>query len=162
MKHRAYCDSAIGILEIIADDKNILAIDFVKTRKANNHNALTKRCVVELKKYFLGKIKSFSIPYKFFGSEFQNKVYTALIKIPYGAVISYGDLAKMIAKPKAARAVGQAVNKNKIAIVVPCHRVVGSDANLVGYASGLWRKKRLLALENGVLTNIKNCPKIRS
>ncbi|MDP2812806.1 MAG: methylated-DNA--[protein]-cysteine S-methyltransferase [bacterium] len=162
MKHRAYCDSAIGILEIIADDKFILAIDFVKTRKANNHNALTKRCVVELKKYFLGKRKSFLVPYKFSGSEFQNKVYTALAKIPYGAVISYGDLAKMIAKPKAARAVGQAVNKNKIAIIVPCHRVVGSDANLVAYASGLWRKKRLLALENGVLTNIKNCPKIRS
>lgn len=147
MKYFSYYNSPIGILEIVADDKFILAIDFVKIQKSNNNNALTKKCVVELREYFAGKRKIFSVPYKFSGSDFQNKVYELLIKIPYGAIISYGDLAKMLGQPQAARAIGQAVNKNKIAIIVPCHRVLGSAGELVGYASGIWRKKRLLDLE---------------
>ena len=147
MKYFSYYNSPIGILEIVADDKFILAIDFVKIQKSNNNNALTKKCVVELREYFAGKRKIFSVPYKFSGSDFQNKVYELLVKIPYGAIISYGDLAKMLGQPQAARAIGQAVNKNKIAIIVPCHRVLGSAGELVGYASGIWRKKRLLDLE---------------
>jgi methylated-DNA-[protein]-cysteine S-methyltransferase len=147
MLYFSYYNSPIGILEVVADEQAILVIDFVKIQKPNNNNALTKKCVVELKEYFSGKRKVFSVPYKLSGTIFQNEVYRSLIKIPYGNIISYGDLAKMIARPKAARAIGQAVNKNKIAIIVPCHRVLGSTGKLVGYASGIHRKKSLLALE---------------
>lgn len=147
MLYFSYYNSPIGILEVVADEQAILAIDFVKIQKPNNNNALTKKCVVELEEYFSGKRKAFSVPYKLSGTIFQNEVYQSLIKIPYASIISYGDLAKMIDRPKAARAIGQAVNKNKIAIIVPCHRVLGSSGELVGYASGIHRKKSLLALE---------------
>ena len=154
MKYIAYYKSPLGILKITAADKKILAIDFVPARgglkkkiQSNNNNALTKRCVVQLREYFNNKRNKFNLPLELAGTAWQQKVWQALIKIPYGSIISYSDLARMVGNPKAARAVGGAVNKNKIPIIIPCHRVIGADGKLVGYEGGLWRKRQLLDFE---------------
>jgi len=144
---KQYFKSPLGILEIVADNKYILSINFVTKVKQDKSNALTKQCVVQLRKYFKGQIKVFDIPIKLSGTLFQQKVYLALSKIPYANVISYQDLAAMSGNFKAARAIGNTVNKNRIPIIIPCHRVLGSSGKLVGYAGGLWRKKMLLDLE---------------
>lgn len=144
---QAYLKSPAGILEIISDDKNILAVNFVKKSKQEKNNALTKQCVVQLKEYFAGRRKVFDLPIKLSGTVWQQAVYLALSKIPYGSIVSYADLATMAANNRAARAVGGAVNQNHLTIIIPCHRVLGSSGQLVGYAGGLWRKKHLLELE---------------
>ena len=101
----------------------------------------------QLDEYFAGKRKKFDIPIKLEGTDFQIKVWKELLKIPYGETCSYLDIAKRIGNPKASRAVGMANNKNKIIIIVPCHRVIGSNKKLVGYACGLEVKEKLLELE---------------
>ena len=101
----------------------------------------------QLDEYFAGKRKKFDIPIKLDGTDFQIKVWKELLKIPYGETCSYLDIAKCIGNPKASRAVGMANNKNKIIIIVPCHRVIGSNKKLVGYACGLDVKEKLLELE---------------
>lgn len=101
----------------------------------------------QLDEYFAGKRKKFDIPIKLDGTDFQIKVWKELLKIPYGETCSYLDIAKCIGNPKASRAVGMANNKNKIIIIVPCHRVIGSNKKLVGYACGLEVKEKLLELE---------------
>ena len=144
---QAYLKSPMGVLEIVADDKNILAVNFVKKSKQDTSNALTKQCVAQLKEYFAGRRKIFDLPIKLSGTVWQQAVYLVLSKVPYASIISYADLATMVANSGAARAVGGAVNKNPLTIIIPCHRVLGSKGQLVGYAGGLWRKKRLLELE---------------
>ena len=146
--YKDYYKSPLGVLEIIADNENILAINFVKNIKVRKGNALTKQCVVQLKEYFKARRKAFDLPIKISGSDWQVRVLLQLSKIPWGAVISYQDLAAMSGNAKAARAIGRAVNKNKIPIIIPCHRVVGSRGQLVGYAGGLTKKQALLKLEN--------------
>ncbi len=101
----------------------------------------------QLDEYFAGNRKQFDIPIKLEGTDFQIKVWKELLKIPYGETCSYLDIAKRIGNPKASRAVGMANNKNKIIIIVPCHRVIGSNKKLVGYACGLEVKEKLLELE---------------
>jgi AraC family transcriptional regulator, regulatory protein of adaptative response / methylated-DNA-[protein]-cysteine methyltransferase len=98
--------------------------------------------------YFDGTLKNFQIPLKTPGTEFQEKVWNQLQKIPYGETCSYLDQAKAIGKPKAVRAVANANGMNRIAIIIPCHRVIGTDGKLTGYGGGLWRKKYLLDLES--------------
>ncbi|HHW04142.1 MAG TPA: methylated-DNA--[protein]-cysteine S-methyltransferase [Thermoanaerobacterales bacterium] len=105
----------------------------------------------ELLLYFDGKLKQFTVPLDLRGTDFQKKVWLQLLKIPYGKTASYGDIARAIGKPRASRAVGGANNKNPVPIVVPCHRVVGSDGSLVGYGGGLVLKKFLLGLEGARL-----------
>jgi len=146
--YKAYLKSPLGVLEIITNDEYIVAINFVKNIKKDKHNALTKQCVVQLKEYFKGRRKVFDLALKLSATAWQQKVWLNLVKIPYNSVISYSDLAAMTGNDKAARAVGGAVNKNKIPIIIPCHRVVGVKGELVGYAGGLARKKKLLELEN--------------
>jgi AraC family transcriptional regulator of adaptative response/methylated-DNA-[protein]-cysteine methyltransferase len=101
----------------------------------------------ELKEYFSGRLKKFSVPIIFPGTEFQKKVWNKLINIPYGKTISYEELAQRIGIKKASRAVGTANGMNRIAIIIPCHRVVNKNGMLGGYGGGLWRKKKLLKLE---------------
>jgi AraC family transcriptional regulator of adaptative response/methylated-DNA-[protein]-cysteine methyltransferase len=103
----------------------------------------------ELAEYFAGERKDFEIPLQVVGSDFQKRVWNALQRIPYGQTRSYRDLAKAVRSPDAVRAVGQANGMNRVAIVIPCHRVVNADGRLGGYGGGLWRKQRLLALEQG-------------
>ena len=105
----------------------------------------------QLTEYFAGTRREFDLPLIQCGTEFQRRVWAELKKIPYGKTISYGELAKKIGSPKAARAVGGANNKNPIAIVVPCHRVIGSGGALVGYAAGVDKKRFLLELERRVV-----------
>lgn len=101
----------------------------------------------EIIKYLEGNLKEFTIPFSFKGTEFQKKVWTELLNIPYGETRTYKELAEKVRCPKGPRAVGGALNKNPIAIIVPCHRVVGSNGKLVGFAGGLDIKSRLLELE---------------
>ncbi len=102
----------------------------------------------EILEYFDGKRKSFTFKFEAAGTEFQKKVWNALLSIPYGETCTYKDIAKAVGNEKASRAVGMANNKNPITIVVPCHRVIGASGKLVGYAGGLSMKEYLLKMEN--------------
>lgn len=106
----------------------------------------------QLAEYFDGKRTTFDVPLRPHGPPFHMRVWNALLGIPYGETISYGELAKRVGDPTAARAVGAANGANPIVIVIPCHRVIGADGKLVGYGGGLWRKRTLLDLEFGRLT----------
>jgi methylated-DNA-[protein]-cysteine S-methyltransferase len=105
------------------------------------------QCTEELIEFFNGKRKKFDIPVCQSGTAFQQRVWNELVNIPFGKTISYLELARMLGDEKVIRAAAQTNGKNKIAIIVPCHRVIGSDKSLVGYAGGLWRKKWLLQHE---------------
>lgn len=149
-------DFEIGELAICEENGKIVLVNVVKTKEdieemAKNsiqkETSLIKNTKQQLDEYFAGKRKKFDIPIKLEGTDFQIKVWKELLKIPYGETCSYLDIAKRIGNPKASRAVGMANNKNKIIIIVPCHRVIGSNKKLVGYACGLDVKEKLLELE---------------
>ena len=110
------------------------------------------RVITQLDEYFSGSRDRFDLPLAPAGTEFQQKVWNALLEIPFGATESYGDLAARLGDPKATRAVGLANGKNPISIIVPCHRVVGADGSLTGYGGGLERKRWLLVHEGALLT----------
>ncbi len=159
-KQLSYKDipSPVGLIRAIASDKGLVAIiwegeDYKRTKlsvpvQENNHPILLQT-EKQLSEYFENKRTTFEIPLDFKGTEFQVKVWEALLKIPYGATKTYGDLAKILGDIKAVRAVGGALNKNPISIIVPCHRVVGASGKLVGFAGGLENKSILLDLECG-------------
>jgi len=111
-------------------------------------NRLSDLVFEQIEEYFAGERTSFDFPYKLNGTDFQKKVWQALIEIPYGETRKYKEIATKVGNPNASRAVGMANNKNLIMIVVPCHRVVGSGGKLVGYAGGLLMKRKLLEMEN--------------
>ena len=111
--------------------------------QANRDSAL------QLKEYFLGKRTCFEMPLDYQGTPFQISVWQELLKIPYGETRTYGDIAKILGKPGSARAVGMANHNNRIAVVIPCHRVVGSNGSLTGYAGGISLKEKLLLIEQG-------------
>jgi methylated-DNA-[protein]-cysteine S-methyltransferase len=106
-----------------------------------------REAVAQLDEYFRGRRKEFTLELQLSGTEFQKQVWRELLKIPYGRTVSYGVLAAALGKPGSARAVGGANHRNPVSIVIPCHRVIGADGQLVGYGGGLWRKKWLLAHE---------------
>ncbi|HET6565669.1 MAG TPA: methylated-DNA--[protein]-cysteine S-methyltransferase, partial [Xanthomonadales bacterium] len=108
---------------------------------------LMSRVQQELSDYFDGQLQEFTIPVQASGTAFQESVWQVLMEIPYGQMVSYADVAHRIGQPEAVRAVGRANGDNRMAIIIPCHRVVGSDGKLTGYGGGLWRKKYLLSLE---------------
>lgn len=108
---------------------------------------LLARAVAQLEAYFAGRANAFDLPLDLHGTPFQRSVWQALLRIPAGGTRSYGEIAREIGAPRAVRAVGAAVGKNPVSVVVPCHRVIGVDGSLTGYAGGMDRKKALLALE---------------
>jgi len=110
---------------------------------------ITRQAADELARYFAGELTDFQVPLETRGTEFQEAVWAALRKVPYGETVSYGQQARRIGRPEAVRAVARANGDNRIAIIIPCHRVIGADGSLTGYGGGLWRKKRLLELERG-------------
>ena len=110
-------------------------------------NPLLRSAAAQLDEYFRGKRKRFSLALRLEGTDFQKTVWRRLAEVPYGRTITYSDLAAALGRPGAPRAVGQANHRNPISIIVPCHRVIGGDGRLVGYGSGLWRKRWLLAHE---------------
>ena len=143
---RACYRSEIGPLEIVGNQKAILTITFVENEFISDRTlpASIKECLRQLGEYFKGKRRKFSVPLLLDGTEFQKAVWRQLQKIPFGATASYGDVARAIGNPGAFRAVGNANNKNNIPIIIPCHRVIGSDGKMVGFGSGIWRKEWLL------------------
>lgn len=141
-------DSVIGRI-VVEDDGSFITrlyIDntFIGTGDKSRLFTVAK---TQLEEYFCGKRREFDIPLKLNGTEFQNTVWNALLTVPYGKTASYKDIAALIGKPKAARAVGGANNKNPIMIIVPCHRVVGANGSLTGYAYGTDIKQKLLDIE---------------
>ena len=116
----------------------------IELKERGEHNL---RLISQLDAYFAGKLREFTIPLDLRGTPFQRRVWDLLCHIPWGETRSYGQIAKALGRPKAARAVGRAVGTNPVSIVVPCHRVIGSDGTLTGYGGGLDRKKALLKLE---------------
>lgn len=145
---KAYYQSPLGFIEITGTEKGILTLDFLEeVPKVEQADFCLGEALIQLDEYFQGKRKEFTLPLLLEGTEFQKIVWQELQRIPYGETKSYGEVAKAIGKQKAARAVGNANNKNKLAIFIPCHRVVGSNGSLTGYASGLWRKEWLLRHE---------------
>lgn len=148
-------DTCVGKITIIADDKALMAIYFGESSDGiEQETPLIKKAYQQLSEYFAGERQNFDLPLRFEGTDFQKKVWLNLQKIPYGKVCSYKQLAVMSGNEKACRAVGMANNKNKLAIVVPCHRVIGSNGKLVGYAGGLDIKTKLLELEASSLKAI--------
>ncbi|WP_245732067.1 methylated-DNA--[protein]-cysteine S-methyltransferase [Thalassotalea agarivorans] len=144
-------DSPVGHIELCASKTHLLSVSFVdKPLKSAKHSAILRAAEQQLSEYFSGDRTQFHLPIGQTGTEFQQKVWQALQDIPYGETISYKTLAQRIGNPKAVRAVGGANNKNRLAIVVPCHRVIGQNGKLVGYASGVDTKQKLLSLE-GIL-----------
>jgi methylated-DNA-[protein]-cysteine S-methyltransferase len=148
-KYFSYLESPIGIVEIISDGENLVSVNFVdeKGKESVKGNRITIAARKELGEYFKGKRKEFDLPVSFSGTEFQKKVWNALLEIPFGAVATYSDIANMIGNPKGVRAVGLANSKNPISIIVPCHRVIGKNGKLTGYAGGLDRKEWLIEHE---------------
>jgi methylated-DNA-[protein]-cysteine S-methyltransferase len=118
--------------------------DGIRLQEDGEYNAAVAR---ELDAYFAGKLRRFTVPLDLRGTPFQRRVWELLCDIPYGETRSYGEVAQAVGNPKARRAVGQAIGRNPVAIVVPCHRVIGSDGGLTGYGGGLPRKRALLDLE---------------
>ena len=150
MEHWAIYKTKFGFVRIVEQDNKVVDICFEREAKENKKNSskFTDNVFAELEEYFLGKRKQFDFEYKLTGTPFQIKVWNALAKIPYGAICTYKDLAVAVGCPKACRAVGQAVHNNPIGIALPCHRVIGSNGELTGYASGLDFKIKLLKLES--------------
>lgn len=146
----SYYESPLGVLKIVSDDNYLLEVSLVQEKCIKeNKNIIVERCLNQLDEYFEGKRKTFDIEYKLIGTKFQKQVWSELSKVPYGTKISYKDLAIKINNPKAVRAVGTAVGKNKILIIIPCHRVLNSGTGLGGFsAGGLVNKKKLLKLED--------------
>lgn len=146
-----YITTPIGFLWIEANEQGLFALTFKETRVEQiNPNAMTELAKQQLLEYFSEKRRSFSIPLAATGTEFQQSVWQALGQIPFGETCSYLDIAKSIGNPKACRAVGAANGKNPIPIIVPCHRVIGSNQKLTGFAGGLDRKAWLLTHENAL------------
>ncbi len=149
-KFYEYLKTEIGLIKVVADDNFILAIDFVgedDEEQDVRKNKLTTKAIDQLEEYFDGVRKSFDLKLNIVGSEFKRKAWNELTKIPYGQTISYKEQAIRIGNEKSCRAVGTANGLNKFAIVVPCHRVIGANGKLVGYAGGLNRKAWLLEHE---------------
>jgi methylated-DNA-[protein]-cysteine S-methyltransferase len=141
-------NTPIGTLLIQASARGITHVDFIDTETPENQpNALTTACKQQLQAYFDGKRKTFDLPLDQQGTSFQKSIWKKLTEIPFGQAVSYRDIADMVNNRKAVRAVGAANGKNPIAIIVPCHRVIGADRTLTGYAGGLQRKAWLLKHE---------------
>jgi O-6-methylguanine DNA methyltransferase len=172
--HCTTTDSMIGPLFLAASDHGLVALEFdarlpgqqsirpnprhLRAEKNDrfrfeNSPRLMQPYVTELEEYFTGKRREFTFPLDLRGTDFQLACWRALLKIPYGETRTYADIARAVGKPNAFRAAGMANNRNPIAIVVPCHRVIASDGTLCGYGGGLDVKRKLLELE-GALTGV--------
>ena len=142
-------DSPIGTLGLCARDGFLVRIVFGGTAATDHVGDVLLLAKGQLEEYFAGTRREFSVPLDMEGTDFQKKVWRALMDIPYGEVRSYSDIAEKVGSPKAARAVGMANHVNPIPIIVPCHRVIGKNGKHVGYAGGLDMKAWLLEMETG-------------
>jgi len=152
-KYKAYYRSEIGLIKIIGIEEGILSLDFVEKGSMGSSEIppCLERCVEQIDEYFIGKRREFSVNLLLQGTDFQERVWNQLMKIPFGKTVSYKYIAASIGDVKAVRAVGNANGKNRISIIIPCHRVIGSKGKLTGYGGGLWRKEWLLKHERDVI-----------
>ncbi|MCW5625502.1 MAG: methylated-DNA--[protein]-cysteine S-methyltransferase [Burkholderiales bacterium] len=156
MNHYAYFESPLGELLLTADGRNLTGVHFVNEKhvpviapdwQLDPDLTVFDAVRAQLREYFAGGRTAFDLPLAPVGTPFQQSVWRALRAIPYGVTATYGEIARSLGQPTASRAVGAANGRNPISIVVPCHRVIGTDGTLTGYAGGLHRKQALLALE---------------
>ncbi len=139
-----------GLISIEATEDTVLRVSFSDKFCFSKEEAeipLIKEAFIQLSEYFLGIRKNFSLPISFSGSEFQNKIWRGLQVIPYGETRSYKEVGELVGILRGYRAIGKAVNRNPLAIIIPCHRVIGSNGRLIGYAGGLRIKQELIRLE---------------
>ncbi|RDV26836.1 methylated-DNA--[protein]-cysteine S-methyltransferase [Alteromonas aestuariivivens] len=149
--YNQFFTSPCGVLEVVADDRGVTAVRFVEHQPDRScESPITQRTCTQLQEYFSGARHSFDVPLAAKGTDFQERVWQQLTRIQYGHTASYADIANCIDNPTAVRAVGMANGRNPIAIIVPCHRVIGSNGTLTGYAGGLARKQFLLELEGAI------------
>ncbi len=170
-RSHAVVDSPVGPITLLAADDRLTGLYLSERRYPPAADQLGARqfgaqqsgapddgpfaaAAAQLSEYFAGRLTSFDLPVTMTGTSFQRLVWSALRDIPYGTTVSYRELAAAIGRPSAARAVGLANGRNPVSIIVPCHRVVGSDGSLTGYGGGLERKRHLLALERRVATGV--------
>ena len=149
-----FLESPLGQIAIVADEKGLRHIDFQQGDKPltikpqwQRSPSLLRPFTDQLSAYFAGKLKHFDLPLAPEGTRFQQQVWQALCQVPYGELVSYRDIANRIGNSKAVRAVGAANGRNPVSIVIPCHRIVGSNGKLTGYAAGLSIKRQLIAFE---------------
>ncbi|TFH85067.1 methylated-DNA--[protein]-cysteine S-methyltransferase [Billgrantia azerbaijanica] len=148
--YRPPCADALGLIRIRADGEGLTEVEFVTAEDdAPRPSALTAQAKAQLDEYFAGTRRAFDLPLAPAGTDFQRRVWAALATIPYGETRNYAEIAEQLRCKGGQRAVGAANGRNPIAIVVPCHRVIGSDGRLTGYAGGIGRKQWLLAHEAG-------------
>jgi methylated-DNA-[protein]-cysteine S-methyltransferase len=144
-----YYTAPVGTVEIVGTQEHIVAVNFVDRAGSGDDElpSCITECVSQIDEYFNAKRKVFSVELFMQGTDFQKTVWRQLLKIPYGQTASYGEIAAAIGNPAACRAVGAANGKNPISLIVPCHRIIGSNGTLTGYGGGLWRKEWLLKHE---------------
>lgn len=148
----SYTYGGVGKIEIGTESERITDVHFAKSfvppsEYSRKETPLHRKAAEQLREYFDGKRKVFDLPLAPVGTEFQMRCWDALLEVPYGETRSYGDIARAAGSPKGFRAVGMANNRNPVAIIIPCHRIIGSDGKLVGYGGGLDIKVFLLELE---------------
>jgi methylated-DNA-[protein]-cysteine S-methyltransferase len=161
--YRTYYASPLGAIQISCNDTCITQVHFLHKDEVATAGddvqtgapPVLQQCLDQLIEYFQGQRKNFEIPVYQEGTGFQQRVWNELLNIPFGKTISYLTLAKRLGDPKAIRAAAATNGKNNIAIIVPCHRVIGSNNDLVGYGSGLWRKKWLLDMETKITWGVQ-------
>ncbi|MDR1339923.1 MAG: methylated-DNA--[protein]-cysteine S-methyltransferase [Prevotellaceae bacterium] len=153
-QYTVHVQSPLGLIEIRADGKYVTSIRLIKSadvispdKDSGEFLPHVRQCIAELDEYFAGVRRDFTVPIKQSGTEFQQKAWLQLLKIPYGTTISYIEMARRMGNSKLTRAVGGANHRNKLWIVVPCHRVIGADGSLTGYGGGLECKQWLLQHE---------------
>ncbi|TND09730.1 MAG: methylated-DNA-protein-cysteine S-methyltransferase [Bacteroidetes bacterium] len=153
IKYTAFVPSPVGYLKVEGDTRSVTAVVFCEEPGTQSAElpAHILETIRQLEAYFNGATGDFNLPLAQPGTDFQQKVWAELVRIPFGKTISYLELSKRIGDVKAIRAAGLANGKNNIAIIVPCHRVIGSDGSLTGYAGGLWRKEWLLRHEREII-----------
>lgn len=148
--YKQYYNSPIGYVEIIANNTFVECISFTPSREQNCSNEITRLAVDQLHEYFENRRKSFSIPYQINGSAFSKSVLTQVAKIEFGHTTSYTTIAAALGSKSKVRAVGNVNSKNKLLLIIPCHRIIASNGNLTGYAGGLERKRWLLEHEGAI------------
>lgn len=149
-------DSPLGVLTLVSDGAGLAGVYFENHRVGGPPQAakpgvdsVIESARRQLDSYFAGRRQGFEIKLAAHGTAFQNRVWAALLRVKYGQTVTYGAIADAIGAPKAVRAAGTAIGRNPVSILIPCHRIVGADGSLTGYAGGIERKRHLLALEKG-------------
>ena len=157
--YTTYYQTPAGLLQLQCSDEYIYEVGFVESRTTDDQqHTLLQQCCTQLHEYFSGERTEFSLPVKQTGTAFQQKVWDLLLDISFGKTMSYHQLAVQYGDVKAIRAVAAANGKNRLAIIIPCHRVIGSNGTLTGYAGGLQRKKWLLDHEAAWYSGVQQLP----